>query len=86
MFNAQLEGNILVLDWLNSYKHGIYLYSTPIVSLFSCRYVLDGWPMTKSQVDLLSAYHIIPVCVVELEVSNEEMLKRAELDRQTENR
>ena len=64
----------------------MYLYSASIVSLLLCRYILDGWPMTKSQVDLLSAYRIIPVCVVELEVSNEEMLKRAELDRERENR
>jgi len=44
-------------------------------------YVLDGWPLTKSQVELLTKFRIVPVVVLELEVSDQEMLRRAQLDR-----
>ena len=47
-----------------------------------CRYVLDGWPQTKAHVDLLTKYRVIPVCLVELQVSDEEMMRRAESDRE----
>ncbi|XP_019849767.1 PREDICTED: adenylate kinase 9-like [Amphimedon queenslandica] len=47
-------------------------------------YVLDGWPLTKAQVDLLNKYRIIPVRIVEIKITNEEMLKRAELIRQSD--
>ena len=42
--------------------------------------------MTKLQVDLLSKYHVIPVCIVELTLSDEDVLKRAELDRKATDR
>ena len=44
-------------------------------------YVLDGWPLTRSHVELLTKFRIVPVVVVELGVSDQEMLRRAELDR-----
>lgn len=55
-------------------------------SLMCCRYVLDGWPMTKAQMELLTRYKIIPVCIVELQTTNDEMLQRAEKDRQKADR
>ena len=48
---------------------------------YYCRYVLDGYPVTKSQISLLNKYEIIPVTIVELNVSDEQMLVRAEADR-----
>ena len=50
------------------------------------RYVLDGWPLTKAHVDLLTRFHIIPVCIVELEVGDQEVLRRGEIDRGSPNR
>ena len=50
------------------------------------RYVLDGWPLTRAHVDLLTKFHILPVCVVELEVTDQEMLRRGDLDRKEPNR
>ena len=46
------------------------------------RYVLDGWPLTKAHVDLLKKYHVLPVCLVELEISDQEMLRRAGIDKE----
>lgn len=50
------------------------------------RYVLDGWPSTKAQVDLLTKFHIIPLCFLELTLSESEVLKRGEKDRHLSNR
>ena len=50
------------------------------------RYVIDGWPLTKAHVDLLAKFHVIPVCVVEVEISNEEILRRAAIERKSPNR
>lgn len=55
------------------------VHSYPISTLH--RYVLDGFPATKAQVELLVKLKIVPVCLVELEVSNEELLQRAAKDR-----
>jgi adenylate/nucleoside-diphosphate kinase len=49
-------------------------------------FVLDGWPLTKSHVDLLTKHRIIPVVIVEMQVSDKEMLRRAELDRKSPTR
>ena len=46
-----------------------------------CRYVLDGWPQTKAHIDLLTRYRVVPVCLVELQVSDQEMMRRTERDR-----
>lgn len=55
-------------------------------SVFQLRYVLDGWPLTKAHVDLLTRFHITPVCIVELEVGDQEVLRRGEIDRGSPNR
>ncbi len=47
---------------------------------------MDGWPLTKAHVELLARFHIIPVCVVELEVSDQDLLRRAEADRSSPSR
>ena len=52
----------------------------------TCSFVLDGWPLTKSHVDLLTKHRIIPVVIVEMQVSDKEMLRRAELDRKSPTR
>ena len=44
--------------------------------------MFDGWPLNKAHIDLLTKYHVLPVCIVELEVSDQEMLRRAEVDRE----
>jgi len=50
------------------------------------RYILDGWPLTKNQVDLLDKHRMIPVCIVELKVSDKECLRRGESDRKSPSR
>ena len=42
--------------------------------------------MTLAQVDLLTKYHIIPVCVVELTVGEKEVLRRGDVDRRSPDR
>ena len=42
--------------------------------------------MTKAQVDLLNKYQIIPIAFAELKVSNETLLTRAEIDRNSKDR
>ena len=44
--------------------------------------MFDGWPINKAHIDLLTKYHVLPVCVMELVVSDQEMLRRAEVDRE----
>ena len=60
-------------------------FVSPVI-VFKKRYVLDGWPVTKSQVDLLSRYRIVPVRVVELRVSDGEVLRRGDCDRTSASR
>uniref|UniRef100_W5KSE9 Adenylate kinase 9 n=1 Tax=Astyanax mexicanus TaxID=7994 RepID=W5KSE9_ASTMX len=47
----------------------------------STRYVLDGFPMTKRQADLMEAHSIIPVRVIELQLDTVEVLRRGLADR-----
>lgn len=42
--------------------------------------------MTKSQVELLTRYRIVPVCIVELTVSDGEVLRRGDGDRTSSSR
>lgn len=49
-------------------------------------FVLDGWPVTKAQVDLLARYRIVPVCIVEVKVSDAEVLRRGDCDRTSSSR
>lgn len=44
------------------------------------RYVLDGFPMTKRQADLMAARRIIPIRVIELQIDKDEMLRRGMKD------
>ena len=72
------------------WKENLILVLLNIVQFHSVvlifRYVLDGWPLTRAHVDLLTKFHILPVCVVELEISDQEMLRRGDLDRKGPNR
>ncbi|XP_053469806.1 adenylate kinase 9 isoform X2 [Ictalurus furcatus] len=43
-------------------------------------YVLDGFPMTKRQADLMAARRIIPIRVIELQIDKDEMLRRGMKD------
>lgn len=49
--------------------------------LFVCRFVLDGFPNTKKQMDLLEARCIIPVRIFELQMETQEVLKRGLIDK-----
>uniref|UniRef100_A0A8C7P6I5 Adenylate kinase 9 n=1 Tax=Oncorhynchus mykiss TaxID=8022 RepID=A0A8C7P6I5_ONCMY len=49
-------------------------------------YVLDGFPMTRKQADLMEARSIIPVLVVELQLDTVEVLKRGLSDKMKPNR
>ncbi|KAL9969395.1 hypothetical protein ACROYT_G021608 [Oculina patagonica] len=44
-------------------------------------FILDGYPVTKRQVELLTERKIIPVRVVELQVEDDEVLRRGTADR-----
>lgn len=50
------------------------------------RYVLDGFPMTKRQADLMAARRITPVRVIELQLDKDEMLRRGMKDQMKSNR
>ncbi|XP_077977825.1 adenylate kinase 9-like isoform X2 [Glandiceps talaboti] len=52
-----------------------------------CRgYILDGFPLTKKQVDLMTERSIIPVRVLELEVDSKELMLRGMKDRHSSER
>lgn len=74
------------LSLIYNVKHGgialigvVYKYNVQFTKY--CRYILDGWPLTKTHVDLLEKFHLIPICIVELKVSNQEALRRAAVQR-----
>uniref|UniRef100_A0A8C5RVE0 Cilia- and flagella-associated protein 206 n=1 Tax=Laticauda laticaudata TaxID=8630 RepID=A0A8C5RVE0_LATLA len=48
--------------------------------------VLDGYPVTKKQADLLEEMKIIPIKIFELDIDIKEVLRRALLDKQSPNR
>ena len=48
---------------------------------FWFRFVLDGYPLTERQIHLLNEQHIVPHKVIQLEVSNDEVLVRGAKDR-----
>lgn len=50
------------------------------------RFILDGFPLTKHQVDLMTERSIIPVNVMELCVDDDEIFKRATQDRRSPSR
>ena len=43
--------------------------------------MLDGWPSSNLQVELLTKFHVIPACVIELDIKEAEVLKRGYKDR-----
>ncbi|XP_063152555.1 adenylate kinase 9 [Candoia aspera] len=49
-------------------------------------FVIDGYPVTRKQVDLLEEMKIIPVKIFELDIDVKEVLRRALLDKQSPNR
>ncbi|XP_053315810.1 adenylate kinase 9 [Spea bombifrons] len=48
--------------------------------------VLDGYPATKQQVDLLEAFCVIPIKIFELQLSMKEVLKRGATDKKNSKR
>ena len=56
------------------------------VTLFVFRFVLDGYPVTKKQVDLMTKRSIIPVRVIELTLDSLEVVTRATMDRYSEDK
>ncbi|ETE69947.1 Adenylate kinase domain-containing protein 1, partial [Ophiophagus hannah] len=48
--------------------------------------VLDGYPVTRKQVDILEEMKIIPIKIFELDIDIKEVLRRALLDKQSPNR
>lgn len=66
----------------------VYGHNTNLMSslLVCCRYILDGFPVTKRQVDLMTERSIIPVKLLELRVDDDEVFKRATLDRRLPSR
>ena len=54
--------------------------------LFCFSYVLDGYPVTKVQVELMEKRNIIPVKVIELEADVRECADRATYDRYSKDR
>lgn len=54
------------------------------VSLYMClilRFVLDGFPVTKHQAELLESCSIIPMLLIELQLDTAEVLRRGLKDR-----
>ncbi|XP_069462762.1 adenylate kinase 9 isoform X2 [Ambystoma mexicanum] len=48
--------------------------------------ILDGYPVTKRQVDMLESQNIIPVKIIELKINTKEVLKRGLLDKKSSDR
>lgn len=44
-------------------------------------FILDSYPMTRTQIDLMTARSIIPVRVIETQLDSKEVVMRATLDR-----
>ena len=53
---------------------------------FDHSYVLDGYPVTKHQVDLMTEHSILPVVVLELTVDSRELMVRGMRDRHSTER
>lgn len=50
------------------------------------RFVLDGFPVTKHQAELLESCSIIPMLAIELQLDTAEVLRRGLKDRGKNNR
>lgn len=57
-------------------------------TVFVCftRYVLDGFPMTIKQAELLGSRNLVPMITVELELDTVEVLKRGLVDKMRPNK
>ncbi len=62
----------------------MFLYNILNILVFS--FVLDGFPLSKKQVDLMTERCIIPVRVLELTVDSMEVVTRATADRYSPDR
>ncbi|XP_072356094.1 adenylate kinase 9 isoform X2 [Scyliorhinus torazame] len=49
-------------------------------------FVLDGYPVTRQQIDRMSSYKIIPVKIIELQTDIKEILKRGLIDKKSPDR
>ncbi|EDV21496.1 uncharacterized protein TRIADDRAFT_30390 [Trichoplax adhaerens] len=49
-------------------------------------FVLDGFPSTKKQVELMNERKILPVKIIELDVEDKELKRRAAMDRRSKDR
>ena len=61
-----------------------YQINEILISAF--RYVLDGFPCTKKQVELMNERKILPVKIIELDVEDKELKRRAAMDRRSKER
>lgn len=59
----------------------MYMYLWYLIWLPLPRYVLDGYPQTKKQVELMTQCNIIPVRVIELVMDSKEVMVRGMKDR-----
>lgn len=59
----------------------MYIYLVVFNLTASPRYVLDGYPQTKKQVELMTQCNIIPVRVIELVMDSKEVMVRGMKDR-----
>ena len=48
--------------------------------------MLDGYPVTKRQIELLNEQHIVPHKVIQLQVPNDEVIIRGAKDRMSAER
>ena len=55
----------------------LFIYYLPV---WNSRYVLDGFPMTLKQAELMASQSIIPMIVIELELDTGEVLRRGHAD------
>lgn len=57
-----------------------------VIPAWHSRYVLDGFPKTLKQAELMGSRGIIPMIVVELELDTVEVLKRGLVDKSKPNK
>ena len=74
------SGNLLKSPHIFFLRFFDYFYSD-LFSLFVPSYVFDGFPFTKSQMELMTARKIIPFRVILLNIESTEVVERGALDR-----
>ncbi len=63
-----------------------YIYVCVSLYIVILSFVLDGFPVTKHQAELLESCSIIPMLVIELQLDTAEVLRRGLRDREKNNR